>query len=376
MNWSYCRLLALVALALDAGVCHPQEITILTEDQCASCTIEVTPDIVLGTDGESVIGYAVDIQRLSDGRFVMAFDDAPYEFTVFSADGSAYRRVGRRGQGPGEYGHVWTIREHGDRLHVFDRAGMRMTVLERDYEVVGTMPVVCFFCLAADMAVLPDGSTVLNFGVPEGASERDKTPQELMAAERWLTVHIMGEDGQPRLSMDMADRTEGGEPFRHLEIAPDGSLLSARSTEYRIDRWDPATGEHLESVLREADWWPEVNPAFSGGPDQPPPTRMEAMHVDEAGRLWLYINRPTRDWRDHVEIGLPVEGAFRYGPGATEWFVEVVDMEAGRVIVSQVVDVEPGAARFFAPGWLAVYNEDGFPQYRMHRVRLLELEQS
>jgi len=71
-----------------------------------------------------------------------------------------------------------------------------------------------------------------------------------------------------------------------------------------------------------------------------------------------------------------VEGAFRYGPGATEWFVEVVDMEAGRVIVSQVVDVEPGAARFFAPGWLAVYNEDGFPQYRMHRVRLLELEQS
>ena len=286
MNWSYCRLLALAALALDAAACHPQEITVLTEDRCASCSIEVTPDVVLGTDGESVIGYAIDIQRLSDG------------------------------------------------------------------------------------------STVLNFGVPEGASERDKTPQELMAAERWLTVHIMGEDGQPRLSMDMADRTEGGEPFRHLEIAPDGSLLSARSTEYRIDRWDPATGEHLESVLREADWWPEVNPAFSGGPDEPPPTKMEAMHVDEAGRLWLYINRPTQDWRDHVEIGLPVEGAFQYGHGATEWFVEVVDMEAGRVIVSQVVDVEPGAARFFAPGWLAVHNEDGFPQYRMHRVRLLGLEQS
>ncbi len=119
-----------------------------------------------------------------------------------------------------------------------------------------------------------------------------------------ITVLILGEDGQPRLSMDEADRTEGGEPVRHLEIAPDGSLLSARLTEYRIDRWSPATGEHLESVLREADWWPEVNP----------------------------------------------------------------------VVVSQVVDAVPRLARFFAPGWLAVYNDDGFPQYRMYRVRLQGLE--
>lgn len=188
-----------------------------------------------------------------------------------------------------------------------------------------------------------------------------------------ITVLILGEDGQPRLSMDEADRTEGGEPVRHLEIAPDGSLLSARLTEYRIDRWSPATGEHLESVLREGDWWPEVNPVFSGGPDQPPPTKMEAMHVDEAGRLFLYINRPTRDWRDHVETGLP-GNVFRYRPGATEWLVEVLDMEAGSVVVSQVVDAVPRLARFFAPGWLAVYNDDGFPQYRMYRVRLQGLE--
>ena len=117
-----------------------------------------------------------------------------------------------------------------------------MTVLERDSEVAGTMPVVCFLCLAGDMAMLPDGSTVLSFGLPAPGSERVSTPQDLIAAERWLTVHILGEDGQPRLSMDEADRTEGGEPVRHLEIAPDGSLLSARLTEYRIDRWSPATG--------------------------------------------------------------------------------------------------------------------------------------
>ena len=67
---------------------------------------------------------------------------------------------------------------------------------------------------------------------------------------------------------------------------------------------------------------------------------------------------------------------FRYGPGATEWLIEVVDLETGSVVVSQVVDAVPRSARFFAPGWLAVYNDDGFPQYRMYRVGLPGLEQA
>jgi hypothetical protein len=94
-----------------------QEITALTEDLCDTCSIEIAPDVVLGTDGESVIGIAWDIQRLADGRFVMAFQDVTYEFTVFSADGSDYRRVGREGEGPGEYAHVFFVREEGGQLH-------------------------------------------------------------------------------------------------------------------------------------------------------------------------------------------------------------------------------------------------------------------
>ena len=365
-------LLSLVILA--PAPAAAQEVTVLLEDLCETCSIEITPDVVLGTDGESVIALALDIARLSDGRFVMSFDEAPNEFTVFSADGTEYRRVGRAGEGPGEYGHVWFVREHGDGLHVFDSRRMRMTVLDRDdYEVVGTAPAVCLGCSPGDMAILPDGSPVLNFGVPMGGFERYSTLEELRAAESHTVIHVLGEDGRPRLSMDEIPRTAAGPFFRHLEIAPDGTLLSARLMEYRIDRWDPATGEHLETFVREADWWPEDNPAPPAAPDVRPPTTMEAMHVDEAGRLWVYISRPTPDWRDHVEsTGLPeYMGSWEYGPGAREWVVEVADLEAGRVLVSQVVDVEPRPqARFFAPGWLAVYNEDGYPLYRMYRVRL------
>ena len=54
---------------------HSQEATVLAEDLCAACSIELTRDVLLGADGESVIGVAWDIQRLSDGCFVMAFQD-------------------------------------------------------------------------------------------------------------------------------------------------------------------------------------------------------------------------------------------------------------------------------------------------------------
>ena len=365
-------LLAILALLALPSSVRAQDTTVLTEDLCASCTIKLTPDVVLGTDGESVIGLALDIERLSDGRFVIAFDDVMYEFTVFSADGSEFRRVGRAGEGPGEYGHVWFVREHDDKLHVFDRRRRRMTVLDHDFEVVGTMPVGCVRCDGRDMAILPDGSAALNFYVPQGGWEQHVT------AETGFVVHILGEDGQPRVSIPGVAMGSHASLVRHLDIAPDGSLAVAETIRYRIERWDPATGELLETFVRDADWWPDDNPVHPPRPDMPPVTAMNWMHVDEAGRMWVYIQRPTPDWRDHVEsTGLPEHmGSWDYGPGATEWVIEVVDTEAGKVIASQVVDVVPAPrAQFFAPGWLAVYDEEDIvPKYRMYRLRLAGLE--
>ena len=99
------------------------------------------------------------------------------------------------------------------------------------------------------------------------------------------------------------------------------------------------------------------------------------MHLDGAGRLWLTISRPTPDWRDRLERtgpgANPEEGRYRYGPGSTEWVMEVLDLESGRVLVSQVLD---GGGQFFAPGWMAVYNEEGFPRYQMWRLKLVGLD--
>ena len=368
--------LAVLALAPPTPAsASAQEVTVLTEELCAACSIEATPDVLLGADGESVIGVAWDIQRLSDGRFTMAFQDVIYEFTIFSPDGSDFQRVGREGEGPGEYAFVFWVREHAGLLHVFDWKRRRVTVLDSGLEVVRTLPVRCLDCNGLDMAMLPDGAVALNYFLPEGEGE------QLTNAKEGFAVHIVGADGEPRLSLDAIPTKDFLSPAedasRHLEIAPDGSLLVAQNRRYRIDRWDPATGALLQTFVREADWI-----ADSGGewqppsPDRPPATTVNAMHLDDAGRLWVSVSRPVPDWRDRVERtgpgANPELGRYRYGPGSRERLMEVVDLESGRVLVSQVLDSDTlGWWRFFAPGWLASYDEEGFPQYRMWRVRLV-----
>lgn len=371
--------LALLALApLPHTTTLAQEVTVLTEDLCAACSIETTPDALLGADGESVIGIAWDIQRLSDGRFTMAFQDVIYEFTIFSPDGSEFQRVGREGEGPGEYRFVFWVREHADQLHVFDWKRRQITVLDDGLEAVRTLPVRCLDCNGVDMAILPDGAVALNYFLAAADAGQPASANEGFA------VHIIEADGEPRLSLDgipMKDRFNPVEDAdRHLQVAPDGSLLVAHRRRYRIDRRDPATGELLQTFVREADWIRD-----SGGnweppsPDRPPATTISAMHMDEAGRLWVNVSRPAPDWRDRVvrtgPDAHPEEGQYRYGPGSTERVMEVVDLESGRVLVSQVLDSEAlGWWFFFTSGWLASYSEDGYPQYRMWRMRLEGLE--
>ena len=373
---------ALVAgLALWNALAFAQQVRVLTEDLCETCSIALTPDVLLGTDGESVIDIAWDIQRLSDGRFTMAFQNvsAWAEFTVFSADGSEYRRVGREGEGPGEYARVVFVREHGEELHVFDNQRRRMTVLDSGFNVARTTAVPCLNCNGYDMAVLPGGGVALNyFGSGESA-------EEALSAKTGFALHILGPDGETLQSVDEIPTqrflTPTENPHRFMDVAPDGSLLSIHLTSYRIDRWDPATGKLVETLERRADWFPDrQNHSHSAAPGRPPATGARALLVDEAGRAWVHIVRPAPDWEDRLERNPPDThpewGPWRYGPGSLESVVEVLDLESGRVLLSQVLDsdVLGGWADLFAPGWLAVYDEEGIPQYQMWRLTLQGLE--
>ena len=67
-------------------------------------------------------------------------------------------------------------------------------------------------------------------------------------------------------------------------------------------------------------------------------------------------------------------GGFRFGPGAWETLLEVVDLKSGRILLSQVLGLA-GRPFLIAPGWLAVYDEESIlPRYRTYRARLAGLD--
>jgi hypothetical protein len=68
---------------------------------------------------------------LSDGAFVIG-DVMSARVTVFNADGSPEKIIGRSGAGPGEFQNLaWARVYHGDSIATYDRAQRRVTVFSR-----------------------------------------------------------------------------------------------------------------------------------------------------------------------------------------------------------------------------------------------------
>ena len=92
------------------------------------------PSVVIG-DGRSLdheldrVGRAV---RLSDGRIVIA-NGRPLELRVFDSTGAFVTRIGREGDGPGEFRGIGTLQQWaGDSLFVLDATARRLSVLAPD----------------------------------------------------------------------------------------------------------------------------------------------------------------------------------------------------------------------------------------------------
>ena len=80
--------------------------------------------------------------RLSTGAIVVG-DAGPNDVRVFDATGRFVRRIGRAGQGPGEYQNVTSVlRLGGDTVVVSDYLAHRLTYFRADGSVINTRPFV------------------------------------------------------------------------------------------------------------------------------------------------------------------------------------------------------------------------------------------
>ena len=359
------RVAATLLLAGPPAALAGQDRTVLEFDPCAGCKIEVSKDIVLGSDGESLLGGVAQVARLHDGRIAVVFDPVDYEFTVFSADGSKWTRVGRKGEGPGEYGWIQSLLARGDRLHLFDPVRARHTVLDRDFAVIRTDGMMRGQAMPG--AVLDDSTYLMNGTL--------RTPERVGYA-----LHVVVGGSVAR----SFDEPPGGVGLRRsdvhlrrsLAVGRDGSVWSAHRSRYRIDSWDPATGSRLRTLVRSAEWFPAHDgDDLPDDPARPPKPVVMKIREDREGLLWVLIHVADARWGEALAKN-PESGEHQLDyeklNTAFDTVLEVVDVKRGRVLASTRVDAF--LRDLVGDGWAMAYGpphkEAGIQVLQMWRLRL------
>ena len=106
--------------------------------------LESSPALSLGTAvgaQEEQFGKLQSAIRLSDGSIVVA-DEKNFELRIFDAAGSFIRKIGRRGEGPGDFRSVWALfRLPADTILVWDIIQHRLSWFTADGKLRRTLAV-------------------------------------------------------------------------------------------------------------------------------------------------------------------------------------------------------------------------------------------
>jgi hypothetical protein len=239
------------------------------------------------------------------------------EIKVFDPNGALAFRFGRDGEGPGEFGTIYSLAWLGDTLLALDFQVGRIGLFSADGEwigqrrhpgsISGSPAFLRFFqtdqreAWAFSLSTSPDRSRVFVRHTPNGVSD---------------TLRLLSAD-DPTSSVIICDHPNGSISFFNIPYASrllqhparNGLLAAVQTAEYRIAFLD-ATGDTVRVVERElepvpttSDGWDEgleeyrtyrdENPGAScepGSVDRPsvqPPVR--SLLLDPGGRLWTEV---------------------------------------------------------------------------------------
>lgn len=126
-----------------------------------------------GGEGEDQgFSFIATAHRLSDGRIVLADNEREgTRFLVYGADGTFERRLGRSGNGPGEFRNARILGVQGDTLLAYEFSNARVTRMRIDGTLVGTQELSRLGPMKVGMpsGLLPDGR-ILSSPIPFGDS--------------------------------------------------------------------------------------------------------------------------------------------------------------------------------------------------------------
>jgi hypothetical protein len=316
-------LMPLVLLDVSASAQQRNQgpVELISGSTCRQCRIEPRPVVTLGdTVGIGMLDHENNwLARDSRGRYFAYAAATPF-FWVFDSHGEAIRRIGGRGEGPGEFRSITSIVvDHSDSVLVFDGALRRLSVFAPSLDFSRT-----FVVSVSDAAPrLVVGSRLVFRG---GIRSADRIGQPLhLVGRAGEIIRSFGSD-TPLYRPDLREIIE----MREVGTADNGGLWSAWWNQYLIERWD--TAGHMSRALKRSvewfqTWWQPERDAETA----PVPVITGVLQAGDT--LWVLVRVADPRWRSAVE---PAGHLYRvtHRNGYYDTVAEAIDLRARRVIAS------------------------------------------
>jgi hypothetical protein len=281
---------------------------------CSGCLIE-TQRLASVSDA-ALPGSILDFAwagTLRDGRFYVVTGWSGQELYIANPAGAITQRIGRAGQGPGEYRAPHYVLDVDSFLVVIDVRNRRATYLTRDrLQFVRTTPL--------------SGAPLSR---PVALSGNRFLINAIVSGDAGHPLHVIDSDGRVLRSFGQDSRSAGAVLTSHTATrvtaaASDGSVWVAHPNEYRIEKWD-STGRLTAVYERTLTWFPRRT-ADATGAGLP---RITALHEAEPGKLWVEIRttRPAPAARENR--------TFPADHSNSETYVEILDMQARSVLTAR-----------------------------------------
>lgn len=192
--------------------------------------------------GPTEFGHIWDVSRTPDGGVVVS-DEPEQELRVFDAGGRFVAKMGRKGQGPGEFNQIKSVTTYGDTVYAVDtRRGTAVFLLDGTLVRHHPLPSLSPYHAIESWGVMLDGSTIVTAG---GGETREIYERLGTRIEMRGFFRIAGDSRSARL----LEVVPTYEHFRAADGPPGGDLVvfapgfSAAVSSDRICTARPVTWE-------------------------------------------------------------------------------------------------------------------------------------
>lgn len=299
------------------------------------CGMTLVPVAEFGeAAGEGVIEGGGEIEFDRSGRLYMSVLGGDHVL-VFESDGTFLRRIGRRGEGPGELMSIRAFEVVDDGTFVILDSG-RGVILKFDWtgQLLDEVRPEGWAPIGTGVGLVSMGGARAVYQAAFRGGDREGYPLHMINLESGeIEASFGSETGEFDINRERA-----------LEVVhargPDESIWMARNRAYWIELWEPDNRLVL-SMRRDLSWFPDALVDQEGGHGGPG-AEMEPVLFSVAAAdslLWVMIGRSDERWTEAEPDDFQMQA---------DTYIEVIDWKRGRVIASHRFDqilsllIEPG----------------------------------